>query len=143
VKPQTYMNLSGESVSCLLAKQAQGSDASSLIVISDDLALHLADKDQAERSAGGHNGLKVDNIGDKKRMNSFDLESGFCRNTRSGIRRILYWVSFRSRSGSASTSFKKSVSALRTILKVGRRSSDAVLIIVRSAEHLFLKLRRG
>jgi PTH1 family peptidyl-tRNA hydrolase len=36
-KPQTYMNLSGESVSCLLKKNNR--DASQMIVISDDLAL--------------------------------------------------------------------------------------------------------
>jgi len=59
VKPQTYMNLSGESVSCLLAKQAQGSDASSLIVISDDLALPFGRiRIRPRGSAGGHNGLK-------------------------------------------------------------------------------------
>ena len=39
VKPQTYMNLSGEAVSCLLAKQANVSVSQYLIVISDDLAL--------------------------------------------------------------------------------------------------------
>ena len=59
VKPQTYMNLSGESVSCLLAKQAQGSDAGSLIVISDDLALPFGRiRIRPRGSAGGHNGLK-------------------------------------------------------------------------------------
>src|SRR5258707_716756 len=39
VKPQTFMNLSGETVSCLLAKQQSGELARDLIVISDDLAL--------------------------------------------------------------------------------------------------------
>ena len=39
VKPQTYMNLSGESVSCLLAKKEQVRPAAVMIVISDDLAL--------------------------------------------------------------------------------------------------------
>ena len=37
VKPQTYMNLSGESVSCLLRKPDRSVEK--LIVISDDLAL--------------------------------------------------------------------------------------------------------
>src|SRR5213079_500294 len=36
-KPQTFMNLSGEAVSCLISKHDL--DAASLIVISDDLAL--------------------------------------------------------------------------------------------------------
>jgi PTH1 family peptidyl-tRNA hydrolase len=59
VKPQTYMNLSGESVSCLLAKQALGSDTGPLIVISDDLALPFGRiRIRPRGSAGGHNGLK-------------------------------------------------------------------------------------
>src|SRR5215210_1367874 len=39
VKPQTFMNLSGEAINCLLKKQSRG--AGNLIVISDDLALPL------------------------------------------------------------------------------------------------------
>jgi PTH1 family peptidyl-tRNA hydrolase len=57
VKPQTYMNLSGDAVSCLLSKEAQ--ERQSLIVISDDLALPLGTIRLRPRgSAGGHNGLK-------------------------------------------------------------------------------------
>ncbi len=37
VKPQTYMNLSGEAVGCLLKKETRS--AKNLIVITDDLAL--------------------------------------------------------------------------------------------------------
>jgi PTH1 family peptidyl-tRNA hydrolase len=60
VKPQTYMNLSGESVACLLAKQEDKIAAlSKLIVISDDLALPFGTIRLRPRgSAGGHNGLK-------------------------------------------------------------------------------------
>jgi PTH1 family peptidyl-tRNA hydrolase len=59
VKPQTYMNLSGESVACLLAKQDSKSAAQALIVISDDLALPFGTIRLRPRgSAGGHNGLK-------------------------------------------------------------------------------------
>ena len=59
VKPQTYMNLSGEAVACLLAKQEKGSAAQSLIIISDDLALPFGTiRLRARGSAGGHNGLK-------------------------------------------------------------------------------------
>ena len=59
VKPQTYMNLSGETVACLLARQTEGRPGRSLIVISDDLALPLgAIRLRARGSAGGHNGLK-------------------------------------------------------------------------------------
>jgi PTH1 family peptidyl-tRNA hydrolase len=59
VKPQTYMNLSGETVACLLAKQEAKNAAQDLIVISDDLALPFGTIRLRRRgSAGGHNGLK-------------------------------------------------------------------------------------
>jgi peptidyl-tRNA hydrolase, PTH1 family len=59
VKPQTYMNLSGESVGCLIARYKLESPAEKLIVVSDDLALPLGKIRIRERgSAGGHNGLK-------------------------------------------------------------------------------------
>jgi peptidyl-tRNA hydrolase, PTH1 family len=58
VKPQTYMNLSGQTVSCLRAKD-HGEQKSQLIVISDDLALPFGKIRIRERgTAGGHNGLK-------------------------------------------------------------------------------------
>ena len=41
-KPQTYMNLSGDAVACLLAKLKSESPVNQLFVISDDLALPLA-----------------------------------------------------------------------------------------------------
>ena len=57
VKPQTYMNLSGESINCLLKKEIRNRE--NLIVISDDLALPLGKiRLRARGSAGGHNGLK-------------------------------------------------------------------------------------
>jgi PTH1 family peptidyl-tRNA hydrolase len=60
VKPRTYMNLSGEAVACLLAKdKLAGPPGESLIVISDDLALPFGKiRIRARGSAGGHNGLK-------------------------------------------------------------------------------------
>ncbi|MGH9971645.1 MAG: aminoacyl-tRNA hydrolase [Pyrinomonadaceae bacterium] len=59
VKPQTYMNKSGESVSCLVSKHKLQTLGSGLIVISDDLALPFGTIRIRERgSAGGHNGLK-------------------------------------------------------------------------------------
>lgn len=59
VKPQTYMNLSGESVSCLLVKNEYADDKNKLIVISDDLALPFGKiRIRKQGSAGGHNGLK-------------------------------------------------------------------------------------
>jgi len=57
VKPQTFMNLSGDAVGCLVAKADL--DEKSLIVVSDDLALPFgAIRLRARGSAGGHNGLK-------------------------------------------------------------------------------------
>ena len=58
-KPQTFMNLSGQAVSCLLAKLKTEAPITQLVVISDDLALPLGKIRIRERgSAGGHNGLK-------------------------------------------------------------------------------------
>jgi PTH1 family peptidyl-tRNA hydrolase len=57
VKPQTFMNLSGESINCLLKKESRS--AENLIIISDDLALPFGRiRIRARGSAGGHNGLK-------------------------------------------------------------------------------------
>jgi PTH1 family peptidyl-tRNA hydrolase len=59
VKPQTYMNLSGEALACLFAKHKLPEPGENLIVISDDLALPLGKiRIRARGSAGGHNGLK-------------------------------------------------------------------------------------
>ena len=59
LKPQTFMNLSGHAVSCLVAKIDSESPVNSLVVISDDLALPLGRIRIRERgTAGGHNGLK-------------------------------------------------------------------------------------
>jgi peptidyl-tRNA hydrolase, PTH1 family len=59
VKPQTYMNLSGEAVNCLVKKQNPDHAEQSLIVVSDDLALPFGSiRLRARGSAGGHNGLK-------------------------------------------------------------------------------------
>src|SRR5437870_5053902 len=59
VKPQTFMNLSGEAVACLLAKYEIDDASRSLIVVSDDLALPFGTIRLRQRgSAGGHNGLK-------------------------------------------------------------------------------------
>jgi PTH1 family peptidyl-tRNA hydrolase len=57
VKPQTFMNLSGEAVSCLLQKPDR--DVTRLIVISDDLALPFGKiRLRPGGSHGGHNGLR-------------------------------------------------------------------------------------
>jgi PTH1 family peptidyl-tRNA hydrolase len=56
-KPQTFMNLSGEAVSCLVKKD--GRSAEKLIVISDDLALPFGSvRIRPKGTHGGHNGLR-------------------------------------------------------------------------------------
>jgi PTH1 family peptidyl-tRNA hydrolase len=63
-KPQTYMNLSGESVSGLLAKPERSVER--LIVISDDLALPFGSiRLRPKGTHGGQNGLRsiIDRIG--------------------------------------------------------------------------------
>lgn len=68
VKPQTFMNLSGEAVNCLLKKPER--TAEKLIVISDDLALPVgAMRLRSKGSHGGHNGLR--SIIDCLRTNEF------------------------------------------------------------------------
>lgn len=57
VKPQTYMNLSGEAINCLVKKENR--DAQKLLVIVDDLALPFGTiRLRRKGSDGGHNGLK-------------------------------------------------------------------------------------
>ena len=56
-KPQTYMNLSGEAVNCLLQKEERCRER--LIVISDDLALPFGKiRVRPQGSHGGQNGLR-------------------------------------------------------------------------------------
>ena len=58
-KPQTYMNLSGEAVACLLRKRERLEPARSLVIISDDIALPFgAIRLRARGSSGGQKGLK-------------------------------------------------------------------------------------
>jgi PTH1 family peptidyl-tRNA hydrolase len=57
VKPQTYMNVSGEAVSCLIAKDHR--EVEKLVVISDDLALPFGSiRIRTKGSHGGQNGLR-------------------------------------------------------------------------------------
>lgn len=56
-KPQTFMNLSGEAVSCLIAKDNR--EVGKLVVISDDLALPFGSiRIRPKGSHGGQNGLR-------------------------------------------------------------------------------------
>ena len=68
-KPQTYMNLSGEAVSCLLAKDERSIER--LIVISDDLALPFGTiRVRPKGTHGGQNGLRsvIDGLGTQEFM---------------------------------------------------------------------------
>jgi PTH1 family peptidyl-tRNA hydrolase len=57
VKPQTYMNLSGEAISCLLKKPDRSIEK--LVVISDDLALPFGSiRVRPKGTHGGQNGLR-------------------------------------------------------------------------------------
>jgi len=57
VKPQSYMNLSGEPVARLVAEQ--DSSAADLVVVVDDVALPLGRlRVRSHGSDGGHNGLR-------------------------------------------------------------------------------------
>lgn len=68
VKPQTYMNLSGEAVNCLLQKPDRSRER--LIVISDDLALPFGKiRLRPQGTHGGQNGLR--SIIDNLRTNEF------------------------------------------------------------------------
>lgn len=59
IKPRTFMNLTGEAVTCFFAKHKFSAPGDSLLVISDDLALPFGTiRIRARGSAGGHNGLK-------------------------------------------------------------------------------------
>ena len=70
VKPQTYMNLSGESVACLVKKREGFEVAGQLIVITDDVALPFGSiRLRARGSSGGQKGLR--NIIDTLRTDEF------------------------------------------------------------------------
>jgi len=57
LKPQTYMNLSGQSVASFLRQKPLA--LTDILVVTDDIALPLGKlRLRAEGSAGGHNGLK-------------------------------------------------------------------------------------
>ena len=57
LKPQTYMNLSGQSVASFLRQKPLA--LTDIMIVTDDIALPLGKlRLRAEGSAGGHNGLK-------------------------------------------------------------------------------------
>ena len=98
VKPQTFMNLSGEAVACLIAKFDSPDAGKSLIIIGDDLALPFGTtRLRARGSAGGHNGLRSI-IAALARMNLSGCELESSRNIRLATRNVSCWMNFRKRS---------------------------------------------
>ena len=58
VKPQTYMNLSGESIRSVM--DYYKTEPSEFIVIYDDISLDVGQlRIRKKGSAGGHNGIKI------------------------------------------------------------------------------------
>jgi len=84
-KPQTYMNLSGDSVAALMRKYKV--KLSDIMVIHDDLDMPLGKiRIRASGSAGGHNGLKSI-IGSIGSMEFARLKIGIGRPENAGIER--------------------------------------------------------
>lgn len=120
VKPQTYMNLSGETVACLVAKHKLTGPGENLIVISDDLALPFGNiRIRARGSAGGHNGLKsiIAAVG----TNEFTrLRIGIAPEHRISDSKRFVLDSFRGAARSeVDEILNRSAAALRAILKDG------------------------
>ena len=68
-KPQTYMNLTGEAVSCLLAKDDRSIER--MVVVSDDLAIPFGTiRIRPRGTHGGQNGLRsiIDCLGSQEFM---------------------------------------------------------------------------
>ena len=126
VKPQTFMNLSGEAVGCLVSKhrlaptEEQAFPGEKLIVISDDLALPLGRiRIRARGSAGGHNGLKSI-IGSLGTNEFIRLRIGIQPDHPiSDTKRFVLDSFSRSSKGELEEILDRSAEAIRTILRDG------------------------
>ena len=117
-KPQTYMNLSGESVSCLLAKPDRSVEK--LIVISDDLALPLGTiRLRPKGSHGGQNGLR--SIIDCLRTNEFiRLRIGIMpQHPISNAKNFVLESFAKSESETVENILKRSADAIRSVVSDG------------------------
>lgn len=118
VKPQTYMNLSGESVSCLLQKPDRSRER--LIVISDDLALPFGTiRLRPQGSHGGQNGLR--SIIDCLRSNEFiRLRIGIApQHPISNAKNFVLERFSKSEAEKVEEVLKISADAVRTVIKDG------------------------
>lgn len=117
-KPQTFMNLSGEAVSCLIAKPGRGIE--NLIVISDDLALPLGSIRLRPRGThGGHNGLRsiIERLGtnDFIRLRIGIMPEHPVANTRDFVLQNFA----KSEAEKVESVLKRSAEAVRTVISVG------------------------
>ena len=124
VKPQTFMNLSGEAVSCLLKKPERSVER--LIVISDDLALPFGRiRIRTKGSHGGQNGLR--NIIDCLKTSDFiRLRIGIQREHPISSARNFVLENFsKSESEDVEKILEMSADAVRSIIKDGAERAMA------------------
>lgn len=117
-KPQTFMNLSGDAVSCLVAKPGRGIE--NLIVISDDLALPLGSiRLRPKGTHGGHNGLRsiIERLGtnDFIRLRIGIMPEHPVSNTRDFVLQNFA----KSEAEKVESVLKRSAEAVRTVISVG------------------------
>jgi PTH1 family peptidyl-tRNA hydrolase len=121
VKPQTFMNLSGEAIACLMAKrEPERHAAPDLIIISDDLALPFGQiRVRPRGSAGGHNGLKSI-IAALKTDEFIRLRIGIgAEHTVSDTARFVLDEFSRAERAELQTILERSAAALRAIIRDG------------------------
>lgn len=124
-KPRTFMNLSGEAVSCMLKKPDRGIER--LIVISDDLALPFGRiRVRTKGSHGGHNGLR--SIIDVLKTNEFvRLRIGIMPEHPIGDARNFVLENFsKNESETVEKILEESASAVRAIIKDGPEKAMAL-----------------
>ncbi len=124
-KPQTFMNLSGEAVSCLLRKPNR--TVEKLIVISDDLALPFGQiRVRTKGSHGGHNGLR--SIIDVLKTNEFvRLRIGIQpEHPISEARNFVLENFSKNESETVDKILEESANAVRAIIKDGPEKAMAV-----------------
>jgi PTH1 family peptidyl-tRNA hydrolase len=117
-KPQTFMNLSGEAVSCFLKKPERSLER--LIVISDDLALPFGRvRLRPSGSHGGHNGLRsiIDCLGTNEfiRLRIGILPEHPVMNTKGFVLENFS----KAESGELETILKTSAEAVRVVINDG------------------------
>lgn len=124
-KPQTFMNLSGEAISCLLRKADRAVEK--LIVISDDLALPFGRiRVRTKGSHGGHNGLR--SIIDVLKTNEFvRLRIGIMPEHPVSDTRDFVLENFsKNESETVEKILEESANAVRTIIKDGPEKAMAL-----------------